>query len=258
MRSLVVGLMVAWCLPAPAQFAWPEGKRVAVSFSFDDARASQVNVGLPLLAKHKARVTFYVNPRALEKELPLWRQAVKDGHEIGNHSTSHPCSGNFSWSRKNALEEFTLARMEDDLAAASKEIERLLGVRPATFAYPCGAKFVGRGTGAQSYVPLVARLFLAGRGFRDEAANDPEFFDFAQVLGIDSDGLSFAQMRTLVEQASQQRGWVVFAGHDIGAPGRQTTEAEALDQFLKWAGEANNGVWVERVDRVAEYVKGRR
>ncbi|HXI40557.1 MAG TPA: hypothetical protein VNH83_11290, partial [Bryobacteraceae bacterium] len=32
---------------APA-FHWPDGKRVAVSLSFDDARASQVDVGIPL------------------------------------------------------------------------------------------------------------------------------------------------------------------------------------------------------------------
>ncbi|MCU1274750.1 MAG: hypothetical protein JWO48_2181, partial [Bryobacterales bacterium] len=32
-------------------FHWPESKRVAVSLSFDDARASQVDVGVPLFDK---------------------------------------------------------------------------------------------------------------------------------------------------------------------------------------------------------------
>jgi Predicted xylanase/chitin deacetylase len=238
MRAFALGLILTGCLGAQARFQWPEGRRVAVSFSFDDARESQVKAGLPLFAKHKTRVTFYVSPGALEKRLDLWRQAVREGHEIGNHSASHPCTGNFPWSQNNALEDYTLARMEEDMAAASRDIERLLGVRPLTFAYPCGAKFVGRGAAAQSSVPLVARLFLAGRGFRDEWPNDPEFFDFAQVLGIDSDGLSFAEMRAWVERAAPQRGWVVFAGHDIGPPGRQTTPAAALEQFLAWAAQS--------------------
>ena len=50
-------------------FHWPEGKRVAVSLSFDDARASQVDVGVSLFDTHGVKVTFYVNPKSLEKRL---------------------------------------------------------------------------------------------------------------------------------------------------------------------------------------------
>src|SRR5260221_9413972 len=67
-------------------FHWPEGKKVAVSLSFDDARPSQMDVGLPLFDKYGAKVTFYVNPRSLEKRLDGWKKAVAGGHEIGNHS----------------------------------------------------------------------------------------------------------------------------------------------------------------------------
>src|SRR6185437_12652378 len=75
-------------------FHWPAGKRVAVSLSFDDARASQVDVGLPVFEAHGVKVTFYVNPRSLEKRLDGWKKAAAKGHEIGNHSSSHPCTGN--------------------------------------------------------------------------------------------------------------------------------------------------------------------
>jgi len=43
-------------------FRWPNSKRVAVSLSFDDARASQMDAGLPLFDRYHAKVTFYVNP----------------------------------------------------------------------------------------------------------------------------------------------------------------------------------------------------
>jgi hypothetical protein len=89
--------------------------------------------------------------------------------------------------------------IREDLNA---EIERLLGTRPTTFAYPCGEKFIRRGVEAESYVPFVAKRFLVGRGFRDEAANDPAFCDLAQVLGVDSDGMSFEGMKTAVLGAS--------------------------------------------------------
>jgi len=173
MKPILACGMILLCAAAPSaaqsKFAWPEGKRVAVSLSFDDARASQVITGLDLLQRHGAKVTFYVNPRNMEKQLEGWKKAVAQGHEIGNHSDTHPCSGNFTWSRKNSVEEYTLAQVEADIEAGGRGIERLLGVKSTTFAYPCGWKSVGRGAQTQSYVPVVARKFLAGRGRSPEA-----------------------------------------------------------------------------------------
>jgi hypothetical protein len=56
--------------------------------------------------------------------------------------------------------------------------------RGPTVGFPNGlthqTQLVGRGAATISYVPLVAKRFRAGRGFRDGAANDPAFCDFAQ------------------------------------------------------------------------------
>ncbi|MCC6862937.1 MAG: polysaccharide deacetylase family protein [Bryobacterales bacterium] len=242
----------------PGGFRWPDGKRVAVSFSFDDARTSQVDAGLALFEKHGVKATFYVSPRSVEKRLEGWKKAVAAGHEIGNHSNTHPCTANFGFSAANALEDYTLARMDQEFDNANRAIERMLGVRAATFAYPCGQKFVGRGTEVKSYVPLVARKFLAGRGFRDEMANDPKVCDLAQLLGVESDGLSFEQMREMTGTAAARGGWLVFAGHEIGAPGRQTTQAAALEQFLRYAADPANGIWIDTVRAVGEYVRTHR
>jgi peptidoglycan/xylan/chitin deacetylase (PgdA/CDA1 family) len=242
---------------APA-FHWPDGKRVAVSLSFDDARASQVDVGIPLFDAHGVKVTFYVNPRSLEKRLDGWKKAAGKGYEIGNHSTSHPCTGNFTWSRDHALENYTLAMMEQEMDGANADTERLLGVKPTTFAYPCGEKFIGRGAATVSYVPLVAKRFLAGRGFRDEAANDPLFCDFAQLLGVDSDGMTFEEMKQAVLTAAKTGGWLVLAGHEIGKAGNQTTEAAVLEQFLKYTKDPANGIWLDTVDTIGRYIQAQR
>ncbi len=169
-----------------------------------------------------------------------------------------PVPATFPWSRKNSLEEYTLARIGDDIEAGGRGIERLLGVKATTFAYPCGSKFVGRGAQTQSYVPVVAKRFLAGRGFRDTAANDPAYCDLAQVLGIDSDALTFEQMKDAVSKAEPIGGWVVFAGHEIGKPGFQTTESAVLEKFLQYAKDPANGVWLDTVDRIARYVDRQR
>ena len=253
-------LLSATSIPLSAQtgFQWPEGKRVAVSLSFDDARESQALNSLELFERHGAKVTFYVNPRSMEKHIEKWKRAVALGHEIGSHSDTHPCSGNFPWSRKNALEEYTVTKLEADLNTADRDIERLLGVKATTFAYPCGSKFIGRGANTQSYVPVIAKRFRAGRGFRDEAANDPAFCDLAQLLGVESDGMTFTQMKDSLLKAEKQGGWLVFAGHNIGNPGNQTTEIEALDQFLRYARDPANGVWLDTVDAIASYIQKHR
>jgi hypothetical protein len=243
---------------AAEPFRWPEGKRVAVSLSFDDARTSQIDVGLPLLDRYGVKATFYVNPPRTASRLDGWKKAAAGGHELGSHSNTHPCTVNYPFSASNALETYTLDSMAKELDTATADLQRIVGVKPVTFAYPCGQKFVGFGADVKSYVPLIAARFLAGRGFRDEEPNDPTHCDLSQILGMESDGLSFAQMQALVSAAAERGAWLVFAGHEIGPAGRQTTEAEALKKFLVYAREPANGIWIDTVGSVAQYVKTHR
>ena len=238
---------------------WPSGKRAALSLSFDDARWSQTANGLPLLDACGVKATFYVSIEAMKKKLDAWRAAIAAGHEIGNHTLTHPCSGNFTFARHNPLEDYTLDRMEkDEILTANAAIEQLLGVKPVTFAYPCGQTFVGRGENVKSYVPLIARHFLAGRGFMGESANDPHFCDLAQAIALGCDGAGFDQMKAWLDNAVPTGHWLILAGHDIGAGGRQTTLAGDLEKLCRHAQDPANGVWVDTVAAVARYVKERR
>lgn len=240
---------------ATAQFKWPKGSRVAVSLSFDDARLSQIDRGLDLLNQHHVKATFFVTSSNIAPRLEGWKKAVAEGHEIGNHSVSHPCTGNYAFSRHNALEDYTLQMMTAQLDGANAEIERLLGVKPRTFAYPCGLKFVGRGVDVRSYVPLVAEKFIAGRGYLDESANDPAFCDLAQAMGTPFDDLDFDQMKKLVEDAAKDGRWVIFVGHEIGERGHQITDAGALGRLCDYLTNPANGVWLGTVQEIAEYVR---
>ena len=243
---------------AAAARAWPAGARMALSLSFDDGRASQVTQGLPVFARHGVKVTLYVVPSAVERHLDGWKQAAAAGHEIGNHSLTHSCSGNFAFSRQKALEEHSIARMREELVEANRQIASLLGVTPRTFAYPCGQTFVGRGRETQSYVPVVADQFLAGRGWLDEAANDPAYVDLAQTFGVEMDGKDFAQIRPLLDEARNTGAWLVLAGHDIGDGGRQTTRIAMLDELFAYVKDPASGVWLATVAEAADLVVKRR
>jgi peptidoglycan/xylan/chitin deacetylase (PgdA/CDA1 family) len=239
-------------------FRWPAGKRVAVSLSFDDARLSQIDRGLDLLNPTGVKVTFFVNPGGVKERLEGWKRAVASGHEIGSHSVSHPCSGNFPWSFHNALEDYTLQQMSQQLDEANAEIQQLLGVRMVTFAYPCGQKFVGRGRQAQSYVPLIAEKFLVGRGYLDEDFNDPAFSDLAQAAGMAFDDMDYIQMVKLVSKAAEQGAWIIFAGHDIGERAFQVTDGVALVALCKYMQDPANGIWVDTVENIGRYIQQQR
>jgi peptidoglycan/xylan/chitin deacetylase (PgdA/CDA1 family) len=71
-------------------FSWPEGKKMALSLTFDDARLTQIDKGIPLLDKYGVKATFYVSPGSMLKRLEGWKKAVSSGHDIGNHSITHP------------------------------------------------------------------------------------------------------------------------------------------------------------------------
>ena len=235
-------------------FSWPAGKRAAISLTFDDARFSQIDNGLPILDEYGTKATFYVSINNLEKRVDAWKKAAANGHEIGNHTMTHPCSGNFPFARERALENYTLEEMRNELEQSNNIIERLLGVRPVSFAYPCGQKYVGRGRELKSYIPLVAEEFLAGRGWMDEWANDPAFCDMAQLMGVELDGKDFEQVKQLFDRTLVNGGWLVFCGHDIGEGGRQTTLSSTLKALCEYAQDPANGLWLDTVEEVASYI----
>ncbi|NNG44376.1 polysaccharide deacetylase family protein [Pseudoalteromonas sp. NEC-BIFX-2020_002] len=241
-------------------FTYPDKAQNAVSITFDDARESQVDVGTTILNKHNVKATFYVSPFNVEKRLKKWQKAAKAGHEIANHTSSHVCTGNFEWLRKQglSLEQTTLEWLENDILSAQQYLAKLLDVTPRAFAYPCGNTFVGRGIKTKSYVPLIAKHFDSGRTWLDESANNPNFTDFAQLTGLRIDGMSFDEVITMTEQLRNNNAWLILAGHDIGEKSQYSTDAKVLEQLIIYFKDPKNGYWLDTVSNVGDYVKKQR
>jgi len=237
------------------RFQWPNGKRAAVSLTFDDGRESQLDCAIPLLDAWGVQASFYISPAGVRSRIEDWKRAMASGHEIGNHTVSHPCSGNFPFSRCNALEDYTLERIEQEIVEANAFIETAFGSRPQTFAYPCGERFVGRGEGTQSYVPIVAKHFLVGRGFGEWGINDPACCDLAKARSQEMDGVSFENLKPAVAQAVQYGGWLILTGHDAGPSGAQTTRTDALEALCRHMAEPGQGLWVDTVRAIGSYIQ---
>ena len=63
------------------KFRWPEGRRAALSLSWDDARPSAVEAGVPILDQFGIKGTFYVLPRNMKRQLKKWRAAAANGFD---------------------------------------------------------------------------------------------------------------------------------------------------------------------------------
>src|SRR5206468_6121688 len=88
---LIVGTAIGRQVPNadstnPAKrFRWPNGRRAAVSLSFDDARVSQIDTGLALLKRQLVKVTFFVQAEQVRKRLDGWKKDRKSTRLNSSH-----------------------------------------------------------------------------------------------------------------------------------------------------------------------------
>jgi peptidoglycan/xylan/chitin deacetylase (PgdA/CDA1 family) len=101
----------------------------AVALTFDDGVSDDTPAILDLLGERNLKATFFMIGQAVERRPRIARRVVEEGHEIGNHSYSHP------------IYLFrTAAETARQLERAQEVIEQATGVRPRVARPPCGVR----------------------------------------------------------------------------------------------------------------------
>jgi len=234
---------------------WPAGAACAVSLTFDDGTPNPLAEAVPRLNDRGLTGTFYLPIRGegWQARLAPW-QAVQDaGHELGNHSTHHRCSENFQNERQAyGLESMSLDDLRDDILGAEAKLVELFGEVPQrSFAYPCYMTHVGRGVTRQTYVPLIAQHFIAGRGGGEYGFhNHPYHADLACLAGLTCQGLGGPEMVGLVERAARQGRWAILVFHGIDQGGLGTGGA-AFTELLDHLAASRERIWCAPLAEVA-------
>lgn len=234
---------------------WPGGCRSAVSISFDDGRDSQLSHAVPHLDERELRATFYVPMRSGKAlaEYEPWLDVAARGHEIGNHTRGHVCSRNFSFRPDGTgLEDKTLEEIEADILAAEAQLRELFPTQTErTFAYPCYQTYVGEGLTRRSYVPVVAKHFVAARSTGEHGFfNNPLMVDL-HCLNCVSYGIRNAlEIIGLVERCCQRGHWAIVTYHGIDSGRAQRDFVELLDHLV----ERRDKIWTAPVVEVAKHV----
>lgn len=106
--------------------------RPALALTFDDGPSESTPDILRLLAKHNVRATFFMCGANARRLPGIVREVLAAGHEIGNHSDTHP-----RFDFKSA------AFIYEELARAQRSIQAATGIAPRLFRAPYGVRWFG-------------------------------------------------------------------------------------------------------------------
>jgi peptidoglycan/xylan/chitin deacetylase (PgdA/CDA1 family) len=97
-----------------------------VALTFDDGPSTWTEPILDILAANNARATFFVIGCMAEERADVLRRMIAEGHEIGNHTWSHP------WLARDCDDR----RVAEELGRTNALLYELLGAPPVRFRAP--------------------------------------------------------------------------------------------------------------------------
>jgi peptidoglycan/xylan/chitin deacetylase (PgdA/CDA1 family) len=245
--KLWLAFLVSGTVAADDKFAWPDGQKMAVSLSYDDAIDSQLDNAIPALNRHGLAASFYLTLASptLQRRLMEWRTAAEQGHELGNHTIYHPCSAALpdrDWvASYYNIDDYMIDEIVHEITVANSFLHAIDGRTERTLTVPCGDIMAGD----ESYIPAVRKLFVAIKGFESQ---DPAFATTwapAQVTGPE-----------LIDRVKAEAGKgtrlynIIF--HGIGGD-YLTVSTEAHEQLLQYLVENEKEFWVDSYINIMKY-----
>jgi peptidoglycan/xylan/chitin deacetylase (PgdA/CDA1 family) len=106
--------------------------RPAIALTFDDGPSEATPELLEILARERAPATFFQIGANVRRLPAIAREVAAAGHEIGNHSDTHPL-----------LALKSPGFIDRELAAAQETIQQATGRRPLYFRAPYGVRWFG-------------------------------------------------------------------------------------------------------------------
>ena len=189
-RSQVLGKTV-WC---------GNGNNNSVALTFDDGPSPDTLKILDALRTANVKATFFLIGENVEIYPAITEKIVKMGHEVGNHSYSHPI---FLFSTPN--------KTRRELEKSQKIIKKVTGIEPKFARPPCGVR-------SGAYFAVTQELGLQTIQWSD--------------TGFDWKKISAKQIAQNVLKTVQSDSIILLHdGDSAGKSGRQTT-AEAIPIIL--------------------------
>jgi len=235
-----------------AQLPW-NNKRAAVVLTYDDGIDINLDTVVPALDSAGFKGTFYVigGSPVIAKRLEEWRKAASSGHELGNHTLFHPCSGGPGRgfiTDETDLQKYTVARAAKEIRLTNTLLESIDGKKNRTFAYPCGDSKIGD----TYYYKSVAADFVAARGVNGKM-NSIENMNMEDINSYAIINHSAKYMTDLVDEAIRTKSCVVFLFHGVGGGHSLNVELKEHQALLRYLKSHEKDLWVATMVDVAQY-----
>ena len=256
-RILVIIMTITLWQQAKAQQTeqW-NNKKCAVVLTYDDALNIDLDNVIPALDSLNLKGTFYLigESAAVSKRIPEWRLAAMHGHELGNHSLTHPCDATQqgrSWvSPDRALNTFTVSRAVSEIRITNTLLQAIDGKTERTFAFPCGDTKIGE----VSFYKELKNDFACARGVQQSFQHLNEV-DLDDVNCFYIDGHSGEYMIDLVKKAIESHTLLVFLFHGVGGEHAINVSVKAHKQLIQFLKQHENEIWNGTMVDVAQYIR---
>ena len=212
-RSFLLGCITASLAGCSrAQTGWPKGY---VSLTYDDALTSQLEIAAPQLDRAGLRGTFYLTWDNMKGRASDWAALAKRGHELANHSVTHPCD-----LQNRGVDDFKASEIEPMQAWLGKVEGDSKG---RDYAYPCDVTNLGRGNPNQQAGTYARLLKSAGILRARTSEGPPNSLQWAkdapyrlQALAFGYDAKNISQVTDYIASAIKEERWAILIFHEIG------------------------------------------
>ncbi len=183
-----------------------------ISFTFDDFPCSALLSGGQILKSFDAAGTYYTSLGLLGKDscsgqictLEDLKKALDEGHELGCHTFSH-CD---SWYTKP--EKYEQSIIQNRLALQ----DMVPGARFESFSFPLSSP-------RPAAKRAASRHFLCCRGGGQTLNAGSVDLNQLSAYFLEKAGGDIELVKALIDKNTAQRGWLIFATHDVAPDASQ-------------------------------------
>ena len=214
------------------------GHTGAISFTYDDARQSQLPNLLPQLDSLKLHATFFVASSGtggnFEEKKSDWMKVAQNGHEIANHTRKHG----------NVPADPQAAAIVSDFATYLRGLDP--HIEATSFAYPNCSVNGKAGVGSESF---IARGCGGTRN-----AWDKEPSDWMNIVGVILTPTSENSAVTALNSAKSENSWSVMLSHEV-APNPDIYSVTPQTNLKLLTTAISNNLWIETYSTIGAYYR---
>ena len=192
-----------------------------ISISFDASWGGDQTMRiLDLLDEYNAKATFFLVGIWVDKYPELVKEIYDRGHEIGNHSDSHP-----------HMTQISESKMRQELSGMSDKLEAITGERPTLFRPPYGdynnaVVTVSRAEGYECVQWSVDSLDWKNKGVQDLITRATKNVQPGDIILFHNDSQYILDALPTILKTYQEQGFTLIPVGEILLQGDTTIDVQ--------------------------------